>query len=97
MLIDGNYEFSTQYTFSDLNGIGGKRLRFDFAIFSNGELKSLIEFNGLQHYLRPKGSWGKEWDNLIENDKRKREYCEKHNIPLKIIKYDQNFTIEDLI
>lgn len=53
MLIDGNYEFSTQYTFSDLNGIGGKRLRFDFAIFSNGELKSLIEFNGLQHYLRP--------------------------------------------
>lgn len=47
MLIKGNYEFSTQYTFSDLKGIGGKRLRFDFAIFSNGKLKSLIEFNGI--------------------------------------------------
>lgn len=97
MLIDGNYEFSTQYTFSDLNGVGGKRLRFDFAIFSNGKLKNLIEFNGLQHYSKPEGSWGKEWDNLIENDKKKKEYCEKHNIPLKIIKYDQNFTINDLI
>lgn len=97
MLIDADCEFSTQYTFSDLKGVGGRKLRFDFAIFSNGKLKNLIEFNGIQHYLKPQGSWGKEWDNLIENDRRKKEYCEKHNIPLKIIKYDQNFTIKDLI
>ena len=61
------------------------------------ELDKLIEFNGLQHYKKPEGSWGKEWDNLIENDKKKQEYCKKHCIPLTIIKYDQNFTIYDLI
>lgn len=97
MLINEGCEFSTQYTFPDLIGIGGRRLRFDFAIFLNGRLDRLIEFNGLQHYKRPQGKWGEEWDRLIENDKRKQEYCKKHNIPLKIIKYDQNFTIEDLI
>ena len=97
MLIDEGCEFSTQYTFPDLVGVKGGRLRFDFAIFLNGKLDKLIEFNGLQHYKRPEGSWGNEWDNLIENDKRKQEYCKQHCIPLTIIKYDQNFTIEDLI
>ena len=97
MLIEEGCEFSTQYTFPDLVGVNGGRLRFDFAIFLNGKLDKLIEFNGLQHYKRPEGSWGKEWDNLIENDKKKQEYCKKHCIPLTIIKYDQNFTIHDLI
>lgn len=55
MLIDEGCEFSTQYTFPDLVGVGGKRLRFDFAIFLNGKLDKLIEFNGLQHYQQPEG------------------------------------------
>lgn len=97
MLINKGCEFSTQYTFPDLIGVGGRRLRFDFAIFLNGQLKHLIEFNGLQHYEKPKGKWREEWENLIENDKKKVEYCKQHNIPLKIIKYDQDFTILDLI
>lgn len=97
MLIKEGCEFSTQYTFSDLVGEGGKKLRFDFAIFSNGQLNKLIEFNGLQHYQKPQGKWGEEWEKLIENDKKKQEYCKQHNIPLKIIKYDQDFTILDLI
>ena len=35
MLINEGCEFSTQYTFPDLIGINGGRLRFDFAIFLN--------------------------------------------------------------
>ena len=97
ILLESKYEFSTQYTFPDLIGVGGRKLRFDFAIFENNQLKNLIEFNGLQHYEKSQGKWGKEWENLIENDQRKQEYCKIHNIPLKIIKYDQNFTINDLI
>lgn len=97
MLIDEGCEFSTQYTFPDLVGVGGKRLRFDFAIFLNGKLDKLIEFNGLQHYQQPEGKWGKEWQTLIEHDKRKQEYCKKKGIDLRIIKYDQDFTIMDLI
>lgn len=97
MLINEGCTFSTQYTFPDLVGVGGGRLRFDFAIFLNNQLDRLIEYNGLQHYEKPQGKWGEEWEKLIENDKRKKEYCEKHCIPLKIIKYDQDFTILDLI
>lgn len=97
MLIDEGCTFSTQYTFSDLLGVGGGRLRFDFAIFLNNQLDCLIEYNGLQHYEKPQGKWGEAWETLIENDRRKQEYCKTHNIPLKIIKYDQNFTIFDLI
>ena len=97
MLIDEGCTFSTQYTFPDLVGVGGGRLRFDFAIFLNNQLDCLIEYNGLQHYEKPQGKWGEEWEKLIENDKRKKEYCKKHCIPLKIIKHDQDFTILDLI
>ena len=97
MLIDEGCTFSTQYTFPDLVGVGGGRLRFDFAIFLNNQLDCLIEYNGLQHYEKPQGKWGEEWEKLIENDKRKKEYCKKHCIPLKIIKHDQDFTISDLI
>ena len=97
MLIDEGCEFATQYTFPDLIGVGGKRLRFDFAIFFDGKLDKLIEFNGLQHYQQPEGTWGKEWQTLIEHDRRKQEYCKKNGIDLRIIKYDQDFTVMDLI
>ena len=57
----------------------------------------LIEYNGLQHYEPPKGSWKDGYDALIENDKRKIKYCEDNNIELRIIKYDQNYNLNDLI
>ena len=65
-------------------------------INSNNEVLMCYS-NGLQHYEKPQGKQGEEWEKLIENDKRKKEYCKKHCIPLKIIKYDQDFTILDLI
>ncbi len=97
LLMDEGCTFATQYTFPDLIGVNGGKLKFDFAIFLNNELDCLIEYNGLQHYEKPNGKWGEEWENLIENDRRKIEYCKKHSIELKIIKYDQDFTILDLI
>lgn len=97
MLLENNIEFATQYTFKDLKGVGGRNLRFDFAIFKNNQLSHLIEYNGLQHYECPEGSWKKEYNNLIENDKRKIKYCNDNNIELRIIKYDQKYDINDLI
>ena len=97
MLLENNIEFATQYTFKDLKGVGGKNLRFDFAIFKNNQLSHLIEYNGLQHYECPKGSWKKGYNDLIENDKRKIKYCNDNNIELRIIKYDQKYDINDLI
>lgn len=97
ILSDNNIEFACQYTFSDLFGVNNGKLRFDFAIFNNGRLSHLIEFNGLQHYEKPSGKWGLEFDNLIENDKRKIQYCKEHNIELRIIKYNQDYSLNDLI
>lgn len=98
MLIDNNITFSTQYTFSDLKGVGGRSLRFDFAIFNqDNTLSHLIEYNGLQHYEKPEGKWGLQYNNLVENDKRKIEYCKKNNIKLKIIKYNELYDLQDLI
>ena len=97
MLLENNVEFATQYTFPDLKGINGGVLRFDFAIFKNGVLSHLIEYNGLQHYEKSQGAWGKEFDNLIYNDNQKIQYCKDNNIELRIIKYNQEYSINDLI
>ena len=97
MIIFNNVDFETQYTFPDLLGVGGRKLRFDFAIFKNEKLFRLVEFNGAQHYEKPEGSWGKQYEATIENDNRKKEYCESKNIDLKIIRYDEEYDISDII
>jgi hypothetical protein len=96
ILIENNIEFATQYTFPDLKG-DNKVLRFDFAIFKNKQLSHLIEYNGEQHYKQVKGSWGNSFELLQKYDGLKKEYCKKNNIQLITIKYNQNYTIEDLI
>ena len=97
LLSENNVEFATQYTFSDLKGEKGGFLRFDFAIFKNGKLSHLIEYNGLQHYEKPLGSWSNEFEDLIINDQKKIQYCKDKDIELRIIKYNDKYTINDLI
>ena len=97
LLTDNHVEFSAQYTFPDLIGVGGRKLRFDFAIFENKKLKRLIEFNGAQHYICPQGSWSKGYNALIANDALKVAYCKQHNIDLKIITYKDDYDINDLL
>lgn len=97
LLNENKIEFSTQYTFPDLYGINGGKLRFDFAIFNNHKLSHLIEYNGKQHYFRPEGKWAQSYETLIANDKLKKEYCLKNNIRLVEIPYDKQYTIEDLL
>lgn len=97
LLSENNIEFSTQYTFPDLKGVNNGSLRFDFAIFKNHKLSHLIEYNGKQHYIRPEGKWEDGYDNLIKNDKKKKDYCEKNHIRLIVIPYDKQYTIKDLL
>ena len=90
LLLKNNIEFATQYTFPDLKD---KRvLKFDFAVFENGQLKYLIEYNGKQHYEKPNGSWGKEYEILQKHDKMKKDYCKKHGLKLITIRYDENIS-----
>ena len=94
LLLDNNIEFATQYTFPDLKD--ERNLRFDFAIFKDGKLSHLIEYNGLQHYQKPDGSWSEGFEILQKHDKMKKDYCKNHNIRL-IILNDENYTIKDLL
>ena len=94
LLLNNNIEFATQYTFPDLKDI--RPLRFDFAIFNQGKLSHLIEYNGKQHYEKPEGSWSEGFEILQKHDKMKQDYCKNHNIRL-IILNDENYTIKDLL
>ena len=97
ILLENNIEFITQYTFSDLRGLNYGLLKFDFAIFKNKELSHLIEYNGEQHYRRVTSGWGNDFESIVINDNIKQQYCIDHNIELRIIKYDQEYSLEDLI
>lgn len=68
LLLDNNIEFATQYTFPDLKGTNGGFLRFDFAIFNNGKLSHLIEYNGQQHYKQVEGRWSEGFEQLQIHD-----------------------------
>ena len=78
-----NINYRVEESFSDL--VGSKySLRYDFVIFNtDGSIKYLIECQGTQHY-KPVDDFGGEaqFKYQVENDKRKREYATKNNIPL---------------
>ena len=102
ILTENNISFETEYSFSDLkNPLTGHRLFFDFAIFTNNKLSYLIEYDGIQHFLRkPQGYFSQEClDAIHERDEIKNSYCRENNIPLIRISYKdyKKITIHDLV
>lgn len=92
-----NIYFLSEYSFDDLRGDGGQKLRFDFAIFKDEECKILdylIEFQGRQHYETDPNS---KWNSPIKHDNYKREYCYKNNIKLLEIPYFEINNIENIL
>lgn len=66
---------------------------YDFAFFNKGKLIALLEYNGEQHrYFRVDNSWNNEEHFLKtqRRDKEKKELCDKNNIPLYTIWYDED-------
>lgn len=100
ILAAAGVDFAEEYSFSDLVSARKNPLRFDFAVFDDdGELDFLIEYQGIQHYV-PKEKFG-GIAGLVKqqhNDLLKKEYCQKHNIPLVIIPYtDEEIITYDYI
>lgn len=97
-----NIKYKTEYCFDDLiNPKTNAKLRFDFAIFENKQIKYLIEFDGRQHYTGPEADWTQS-ANLKEiqyKDTLKNKYCLKNHIPLIRIPYWHlsNLCIENLL
>lgn len=101
ILQENNINFKREFTFSDLLGDGGGRLRFDFGILdSNNNLLYLIEYDGIQHFeIKCFGNNKKDFDILKKYDKIKEEYCKNNNIPLIRIPYTKlgTLNLQDLM
>ena len=105
-LKENNIDYISQYTFPDLFSNSSYRkypLRFDFAVFKNNSLYCLIEYDGQQHF-HPVSKFGGEkgFNESVERDKIKNQYCKDHNIKLIRIPYTVNTTeikgiIQDII
>ncbi|MTI62267.1 MAG: DUF2726 domain-containing protein [Firmicutes bacterium] len=91
-----NIDFHREFSFDNCRDTDV--LRFDFAVFKDGDLKCLIEYQGRQHF-KPINFFGSE-EGLKRRQKRdniKRKYCRKNNIPLIEIKYWSLEIIEEVL
>lgn len=87
VLEDAGVPYQRQYRISDCRN--ERPLPFDFCIFnSDGSIKTLIEYQGQQHY-KAIDFWGgePELEKRQMLDKIKSDYCETRGIPLLIIPY----------
>lgn len=84
ILIENNIDFQTQYRIKEFNIAAP----FDFAIFENGKIIKLIEYDGQQHFM-PVEIWGGEEQLKIqqERDRKKDKWCKEHSIPLLRVPY----------
>ena len=91
-LIGKEYKYKKEYRFNDCRG---KKypLPFDFAVFKNGNLIFLIEYDGEQHF-KPINFKGVSDEKALishqltkNNDLIKNEYCKNKNIKLIRIPY----------
>lgn len=88
-----NIKYTTQYSVDEIILDSGRHPFYDFAIFNDdGSLNCLIEYNGTQHYFFTGYGWDNEenFKKTQHRDIQKSEWCKKLNIPLYIIKYDDD-------
>jgi hypothetical protein len=91
-----NIVFQREYEFTDLIGLGGGFLRFDFAILNKQkELVLLVEYDGEYHYK----NFYKDgtYEILKTHDNLKNAYCKNNNIPLLRIPYWDFKNIDNII
>ena len=92
-LIQNNIIFKKEYSFSDLVSNENNPLKFDFCVLdkNNNPIK-IIEVNGTQHFNKNHIWYSTE---RAEYDKRKREYCKIHNLPLLNLNYNKDDSIPE--
>lgn len=95
ILSDNNISYQRQYYFQDLKG-RASYLRFDFGIIQNNKLLGLIEYQGEQHYRKISRDTEESYQLRREYDKKKKEYCEQHNIPILYLNKNNNLEKDTL-
>lgn len=84
-LVENEIEYIRDYSFPDLYGSSGNRLRYQFAIMENNKLLFLLE------YLNNKGK-KKKW-----HEEAKEHYCSINNINLQHIQVDDIPELSDML
>lgn len=94
-LLSNSINFEKQKKFSDLLGVGGGNLSYDFYLPNHN---MLIECQGEQHE-RPIEYFGGEEQFIIqqEHDRRKREYAKDNGYKLLEISYKDYNNIENIL
>ena len=83
---DVDYEYQKSY--SDLVGLGGGKLRYDFLVYRDKQPYCFIECQGKQHYMPVEHFGGDEQFEIQQcHDELKFEYAERLGIPLIEIPY----------
>lgn len=98
ILKENNIKYKTQYWFKDLKY--KQYLKFDFCILDkNDNIQYLLEYNGIQHYEYVKYLHKNENNYKIaqHRDQLKKDYCINKNIPLYIIKYNEEIVKNKII
>lgn len=75
-----DYLFETEYSFIDLLSENNRHLRFDYALFKDNTLLTLIEYDGEYH---------DDSEKTIAYDKLKDNYCKMNGIPLLRIHHSE--------
>jgi hypothetical protein len=100
-LSSNNIKFIMEKTYTNLRGLGGGLLRFDFFIDKNNNNinnKLLIEYDGEFHYGPIKGKTTEEdWKKQVEHDLLKDKYASDNNISLLRISYKEFKQIPEII
>lgn len=95
-LISHGLEFETQWTHDECKHVG--LLRFDFAVFENKELTTLIEFDGEQHFKYKKFFHDeKGFEESLLRDSIKDNFCEDMKINLIRIPYYKIDEVEKIL
>ena len=89
VFLDNNHiSYNPQKSYSELRGVGGLPLSYDFYL---PEYNLLIEYQGGYHDHTVPTQTDKEYEIQVEHDKRKKEYALTHNYNfLEIWYYDFN-------
>lgn len=96
LLTNHTIDFQKEYTIPACKN--EEPLPFDFAIFNEGGLVLLIEYQGKQHYEVIDYFDGQEgFEQRQKHDKIKHDYCKRNDIPLLEIPYTDKDRIPEIL
>ena len=96
-LIQHNIMHKTEEPFPGLVGLGGKPLRYDFAIINKEKVPiKLIEVDGSQHFEEA-GSYYNPNGYVQIHDNLKNDFAKDNSLPLLRITYDQLLMLDKII